>query len=111
MALVALSRLNAVCFAGIVLIGLGCAPIYPSLLHETPQNFGAENSQAIMGVQMACAYTGTTLIPPLFGVVADRIDIAALPLALFLMILIMIATVERLNVAARRRAGKEDLHA
>ena len=110
-ALVALSRLNAACFAGIVLIGLGCAPIYPSLLHETPQNFGAENSQAIMGVQMACAYTGTTLIPPLFGVVADRIDIAALPLALFLLILIMIATVERLNVAARLRAGKEDLHA
>jgi fucose permease len=110
-ALIFLSRRNALCFTGIVLIGLGCAPIYPSLLHETPQNFGPENSQAIMGVQMACAYTGTTLIPPLFGVVADRIDIAALPFCLLLLIVVMIATVERLNAAARRRAGKESLHA
>lgn len=103
-ALVFLSRQNALCFAGIILIGLGCAPIYPSLLHETPQNFGAENSQAIMGVQMACAYTGTTLVPPLFGVVADKIDIAALPIFLLVLILAMIATVELLNAAARRRA-------
>ena len=102
---------NEICFAGIVMIGLGCAPIYPSLLHETPQNFGAENSQAIMGVQMACAYTGTTLIPPLFGIVAEKIDIAALPAWLLFFILLMIFMVERLNAAAGRRAGKENLSA
>ena len=103
-ALIFLAHMNALCFTGIVLIGLGCAPIYPSLLHETPQNFGAQNSQAIMGVQMACAYTGTTLVPPLFGVVAEKTDIAALPFCLLFLITIMIATVERLNVATRRRA-------
>jgi fucose permease len=52
---------------GFFIIGLGCAPIYPSLLHETPRNFGKEKSQAIMGIQMASAYIGTTFMPPLFG--------------------------------------------
>jgi len=52
---------------GFFIIGLGCAPIYPSLLHETPVNFGSEKSQAIMGIQMASAYIGTTFMPPLFG--------------------------------------------
>jgi fucose permease len=52
---------------GFFIIGLGCAPIYPSLLHETPRNFGSEKSQAIMGIQMASAYIGTTFMPPLFG--------------------------------------------
>jgi fucose permease len=52
---------------GFFLIGLGCAPIYPSLLHETPKNFGEEYSQAMMGIQMGSAYIGTTLMPPIFG--------------------------------------------
>ena len=53
--------------AGLVMVGLGCAPIYPSLLHETPDNFGTEYSQSMMGMQMACAYMGSTFMPPLFG--------------------------------------------
>ena len=57
---------------GLIFIGIGCAPIYPSLLHETPENFGAENSQAIMGMQMACAYVGSTLMPPVFGFIAQN---------------------------------------
>jgi len=48
---------------GFFTIGLGCAPIYPSLLHETPVNFGSDKSQAIMGIQMASAYIGTPLCP------------------------------------------------
>jgi len=52
---------------GFFIIGLGCAPIYPSLIHETPRNFGNEKSQAIIGLQMASAYVGTTFMPPLFG--------------------------------------------
>lgn len=56
--------------AGLVVIGLGCAPVYPAIIHETPSNFGPENSQAIIGMQMAGAYVGTTLMPPVFGFIA-----------------------------------------
>ncbi len=74
---------GAMCFAGLILIGLGCAPVYPCLLHQTPENFGAENSQTIMGLQMACAYVGSTLTPPLFGLLAERVmNIGAFPLFL-----------------------------
>lgn len=83
--------------AGLILIGLGCAPIYPSLLHETPVNFGAGNSQSMMGLQMACAYVGTTLMPPLFGVIAERIHVRIYPLYLLFFVIIMIFMVERMN--------------
>lgn len=56
--------------SGFLLVGLGCAPIFPSLLHETPVNFGEKNSQFIMGIQMASAYVGITLMPFLFGKIA-----------------------------------------
>lgn len=55
---------------GFLLVGLGCAPIFPSLLHETPVNFGEKHSQSIMGMQMASAYVGITLMPFLFGKIA-----------------------------------------
>ena len=61
--------------AGFVIIGLGCAPIYPSIIHSTPANFGAENSGAIIGIQMACAYVGSTFMPPLFNARYDGIDL------------------------------------
>ncbi len=64
---------------GLILIGLGCAPIYPSLIHATPANFGADKSQAIIGVQMASAYIGTCLMPPLFGLIAQHITPALFP--------------------------------
>lgn len=57
---------KTVALAGLILIGLGCAPIYPSIIHSTPAHFGADKSQAIIGVQMAFAYIGTCLMPPLF---------------------------------------------
>jgi fucose permease len=56
---------------GFFLVGLGCAPIFPGLLHETPRNFGEKYSQAIMGIQMASAYVGITLMPLLFGRLAS----------------------------------------
>jgi len=59
-----------VTLAGLVTVGLGCAPIFPALMHATPAHFGEKNSQALVGIQMASAYTGLTLIPPLFGVMA-----------------------------------------
>ncbi len=85
------------CFAGLILIGLGCAPVYPCLLHETPQNFGAENSQGIMGLQMACAYIGTTVMPPVFGVIAQYIGIQLYPIYLLGLIAIMFLMVEKMN--------------
>jgi len=88
---------NMVMYAGFVLIGLGCAPIFPSLLHATPDNFGKELSQAIMGIQMASAYIGSTFIPPLFGFLAERINIKLYPFFLFAFVMIMIGMVESLN--------------
>lgn len=88
---------NFVLLAGFFLIGLGCAPIYPSLLHETPVNFGSEHSQAIMGIQMACAYVGSTFMPPLFGLLAAYLNYTLFPVYLGIILLVMIAMVEALN--------------
>lgn len=70
---------NLPALTGILLLGLGCAPIYPSLLHQTPDNFGESLSQQIMGMQMACAYAGSTLMPLLFGILAEHITINIYP--------------------------------
>ena len=75
-----------VTLAGLVLIGLGCAPIYPCVIHSTPDHFGADRSQAVIGVQMASAYTGSLLMPPLFGVLADRLGTGLLPFFLLLLL-------------------------
>lgn len=88
---------NALCFAGLILIGLGCAPVYPCLLHQTPINFGVENSQTIMGLQMACAYTGSTLMPPLFGVIAQQASIGWYPVYLLVFVAGMALLSERVN--------------
>lgn len=82
---------------GLILIGLGCAPVYPSLLHETPHNFGADKSQSIMGMQMACAYVGSTFMPPVFGVLAEHGAISLYPIYLLIFIVLMIVMVERMN--------------
>lgn len=90
---------------GYICIGLGCAPIYPALLQETPENFGREVSQGIMGMQMACAYLGTTLMPPLFGLIAEHISIAWYPAYLLVLIALMVGMTEYIN----RRLGKHTL--
>lgn len=69
---------KATLLPGFFLMGLGCAPIFPSLLHETPKNFGEKYSQAIMGIQMASAYIGITLMPWLFGKIASELNYAFL---------------------------------
>ncbi len=73
---------------GLVIIGLGNAPIYPAIIHATPKNFGEKNAGKIIGLQMASAYTGTTLIPPIMGAIAQNFTIAFLPF--FSMILCVI---------------------
>jgi len=88
---------NNTLLPGLFLIGLGCAPIFPSLLHSTPKNFGEENSQAIMGIQMASAYIGTTLMPPIFGQIASYISFNIFPVFIGIVLIIQIIMVEILN--------------
>lgn len=83
--------------AGFFLIGLGCAPIYPSLLHETPVNFGSQYSQAIMGIQMACAYIGATFMPPIFGWIASKTSYQLFPFYLGTLLIVMIIMIEISN--------------
>ncbi|MEI0559175.1 MFS transporter [Brachyspira intermedia] len=87
--LMIIPAVNIVSLIGFIIIGLGCAPIYPSIIHSTPSNFGAENSQAIIGVQMASAYIGTLAMPPLFGYIANHISISLLPFYLILILVLM----------------------
>jgi fucose permease len=82
---------------GFFIIGLGCAPIYPSLLHDTPKNFGSEKSQAIMGIQMASAYIGTTFMPPLFGRITSYFGFNIFPLFIGSILILNIIMVELLN--------------
>ena len=81
---------NIVTLAGLILIGLGCAPIYPCIIHSTPEHFGADKSQALIGVQMASAYVGSCLMPPLFGLVANYISASLFPVYLIVFLVLMI---------------------
>lgn len=81
---------QTVSLIGFSLIGLGCAPVYQCVIHSTPEHFGADRSQAIIGVQMASAYIGTCLMPPLFGFIANHISIRLLPLYLLILLILMI---------------------
>ena len=83
--------------AGIVLVGLGCAPIYPCTIHSTPAHFGKDKSQAIIGVQMACAYIGSCFMPPLFGIIANNISAGLFAPYLAVILVIMALSVEKLN--------------
>ena len=89
--------------AGLLLIGLGCAPLYPCVIHSTPAHFGEENSQAIIGVQMASAYTGTLLAPPLYGILANAYTPALLPWYLGAILVLMTVMSERLNRKTAKR--------
>lgn len=82
--------------AGLALVGLGCAPIYPCIIHSTPAHFGEDRSQALIGVQMASAYVGTCLAPPLFGLIANHITVALMPTYLGIILALMIFMHEKL---------------
>ena len=86
--------------AGLVLVGLGCAPIYPSIIHATPARFGAARSQALIGLEMAGAYVGTCLMPPLFGALSERLSIGLMPVYLLALLAAMFLANERANRAA-----------
>lgn len=84
-------------YAGLAILGLGCAPVYPCIIHSTPAYFGEENSQAIVGVQMACAYVGTMLMPPLFGLLAQYVTIRLFPFYLLVFLVLMVVMHESLR--------------
>ncbi|WP_062290263.1 MFS transporter [Demequina phytophila] len=96
--------------AGLVLAGLGSAPIYPAIIHSTPVNFGRRNSQAIIGIQMAAAYTGSTLAPPVFGALSSWVGMWTFPLFLAGLVALGLVMSERLNrrIAAGSAAVEAD---
>ncbi|AOT68973.1 MFS transporter [Geosporobacter ferrireducens] len=96
-ALLFVSINRTVMSTGLILIGLGCAPIYPSLLHQTPERFGKNASQSMMGLQMACAYIGSTFSPPLIGLLTEKISITIFPLFQLMFTVAMILLIEYCN--------------
>ena len=101
--LVLLPAGQGVLFAGLVTIGLGCAPVYPSIIHETPANFGREVSLAMTGIQMAFAYVGSCLMPPLFGLLAQYVTPALYPWFLAALLALMFAMAESLHRRTREK--------
>lgn len=81
---------TATSYIGLIIIGVGCAPIYPSIIHLTPQHFGTDKSQAVIGVQMASAYVGTSFMPPVFGWIANHITIHLFPFYLLFLLIVML---------------------
>ena len=86
---------------GLMVVGLGCAPIYRCVIHSTPTYFGEDKSQAIVGMQMACAYVGSMCMPPVFGLIAQHVTITLFPWYLVVFLVLMIVMHESL----RRKCG------
>ena len=86
---------------GFVLIGLGCAPIFPCMLHETPVRFGKQNARVIMSFQLSFSYIGCTVMPPLFGVLAERTTFLTFAPYLLGCAVLLILCTERINRVAR----------
>lgn len=86
---------NSITLIGFIMIGFGFAPIYPCIIHSTPSNFGAEHSGAIIGIQMASAYIGSTFMPPIYGILGKLIGFQIMPVFLLLFILLMIIMIEK----------------
>ena len=93
-------------FAAFLVIGFGCAPIYPCIIHSTPANFGAENSGAIIGIQMASAYVGSTFIPPLFGLFGNAVGFSVMPVYLLSFFALMIIMTEATFRITGKSGGK-----
>ena len=90
---------------GLMIIGLGCAPIYPCVIHSTPAYFGEDKSQAIVGMQMACAYVGSMCMPPVFGLIAQHISVLWFPLYMLVFLVLMVIMHESL----RKKCGGQTI--
>jgi fucose permease len=93
---------NAFITTGFMVFGLGCAPIFPSMLHETPRSFGREYSQSIIGMQMASASLASTIMPMIFGSLASAFDFSIFPFFLGTFLLISILLIEVSKKKSRR---------
>lgn len=99
---------NGFSLPGFILIGLGCAPIYPCMLHETPVRFGKGDAQLIMGFQMAVAYIGSTFLPPIFGFIASNITMTLMPLFLLICIIAMLLSSEKMNLFMKNKLSSQE---
>ena len=97
---------KALVLPALILIGLGCAPVYPSIIHSTPYNFGVEHSSALIGAQMAAAYVGTLIMPPLFGVLGRSFSMKLFPYYSMFLLLFMVFTYRRM-LQVTRKARRE----
>jgi fucose permease len=95
---------------GLIMIGLGCAPIYPCIIHSTPEHFGEDKSQAIIGVQMASAYVGTCIMPPIFGLIANYISVALFPIFLLAILIVMAIIHEVLKKKTDNKESVKDIN-
>lgn len=95
---------------GFIIVGLGLAPIFPCMLHETPARFGKKHSQTIMGYQMAVAYVGTTFLPPLLGYIASQSTIGIFPIAMVLFVAVMLLSSEKLNSLLNKKGITDALN-
>ncbi|MGF7031822.1 fucose permease [Paenibacillus mucilaginosus] len=110
-ALLLLLPLPAVCsLIGLILVGLGCAPIFPCMIHETPARFGSKHAPRIMGYQMAAAYTGSTVLPPLLGALAAALTVGIFPVLVLLYAFLMLAASERINSVLKTRLQGRGTH-
>lgn len=94
--LLMISAVDLLTIVALALLGLGCAPIYPCVIHSTPAVFGEDRSQALIGVQMAGAYVGSLLMPAVFGLIANHISIALFPYYLLVITAIMMLSHHKL---------------
>ena len=101
--LLLLAPVTAVIWLAVGLIGLGCAPIYPSIVALTPHRFGAHASQGLVSLQMAFAYTGTSLVPPVFGLIAGAGGAMFIPFMLFALLVANTVLSERATAKAMGR--------
>lgn len=98
---------KALVLPALILIGLGCAPVYPSVIHSTPYNFGVEHSSALIGAQMAAAYVGTLIMPPLFGVLGRSFSMKLFPYYSMFLLLFMVFTYRRM-LQVTKKARREN---
>lgn len=101
--LMVLSGVPSLLFTGFVLVGLGCAPVFPGMIHETPARFGKTHTQSIIGAQMAFAYMGSTFMPALFGFLAGRGYLWLFTPYLLIMLSLLLFSTEKINAMMKKR--------
>ena len=94
---------DIICLIGLIIIGLGCAPVFPGIIHSTPENFGTQNSQAIIGIQIASSYAGATIMPFLFGLLVNIVGIHIFPVFLLIFLVLTIVMMILLNKSVRKQ--------